>query len=168
MCLAKTTTQTLTIFIYNNLIFFRFGGTTFYSYVAAPIAFKVLEKEQFSALQNKIFPYFFQMQAASPVILALTAPIALTAAPLTSLVVASVSGLTNLFWLLPWTHRVKELRKDVAKKYTGDELEAKDSVLRKEFGKSHGLSLLFNLSNVCGMLAYGVCLSRGLLRKIPK
>lgn len=128
----------------------------------------MLEKEQFSALQNKIFPYFFQMQAASPVILALTAPIALTAAPLTSLVVASVSGLTNLFWLLPWTHRVKELRKDVAKKYSGDELEAKDSVLRKEFGKSHGLSLLFNLLNVCGMLAYGVCLSRGLLRKIPK
>ncbi|CAI4053697.1 hypothetical protein N7582_005788 [Saccharomyces uvarum] len=161
MCLAKTTAHLL---FYS----FVFGGTTFYSYVAAPIAFKVLEKDQFSALQNKIFPYFFRMQAASPVILALTAPIALTTAPLTSLVVASVSGLTNLFWLLPWTHRVKELRKDAAKKYSGDELEAKDSVLRKEFGKSHGLSLLFNLSNVCGMLAYGVCLSGGLLRKIPK
>ncbi|EGA60119.1 YPR098C-like protein [Saccharomyces cerevisiae FostersO] len=105
------------------------------------------------------------MQAASPVILALTAPIALTTGPLSSLVVASVSGLTNLFWLLPWTHKVKEQRKNIAKKYTGSELEAKDAILRKEFGKSHGLSLLFNLSNVCGMLAYGVCLSGGLLKK---
>lgn len=146
----------------------RFGGTTFYSYVASPIAFKTLGKEHFSALQNKVFPYFFQMQSFSPALLALTAPFALTTGSVAALAAASVGGLANLCWLLPVTRRIKEERKAVAERLKGDELEAADEPLRKQFGKYHGMSLLFNFANVCGMFAYGIYLCRGLVRYIPK
>lgn len=147
---------------------FVFGGTTFYSYVASPLAFKSLDKEGFSTLQHKVFPYFFQMQSISPLILGLTAPMHLQWAPLITLTTASISGCLNLFWLLPWTQRVKADRKRLSKELSGDELEAKDAPLRKEFGKSHGLSLLFNLTNVLGMLAYGCYLAKGLIKYVPK
>lgn len=132
------------------------------------MAFKVLDKSQFSALQNKVFPYFFQMQSFSPAILALTAPFVLTGGSMAALATASVGGLTNLCWLLPLTRRIKQERRALADKLKGDELEKADEPLRKQFGKYHGLSLLFNLTNVCGMLAYGVFLCRGLVRHIPK
>ncbi|CAR27467.1 hypothetical protein ZYGR_0I07420 [Zygosaccharomyces rouxii] len=146
----------------------RFGGTTFYSYVAAPIAFKALDRESFSVLQNKVFPKFFLMESFSPWILALTAPFKLSTAPMALLTSASVCGLANLFWLLPWTRRVKEERKSLSSRLDGDELERYDAPLRKEFGKSHGLSLLFNMGNAVCMLSYGVYLCRGLLRYAPK
>lgn len=146
----------------------RFGGTTFYSYVASPIAFKVLDRESFSVLQNKVFPSFFQLESFSPLVLALTAPFKLTTAPITILTSASACGLANLYWLLPWTRRVKEERKSLSSRLKDDELERHDAPLRKEFGKSHGLSLLFNMGNAACMLAYGVYLCRGLLRYVPK
>lgn len=108
------------------------------------------------------------MQTASPIILGLTAPFALTTGAITSLVTASVSGAINYFFLLPRTQKIKEERKKVAKEFSGDELEAKDAPLRKSFGQSHGLSLLFNMTNVLGTLAYGIYLSRGLLKYVPK
>ncbi|SCU82143.1 LADA_0C03268g1_1 [Lachancea dasiensis] len=153
-----------------NLLFysFAFGGTAFYSYVASPLAFKHLNRESFSELQKVVFPYFFQMHAVSPLILGLTAPMPLQTGPLVSLVSASVSGCLNLFWLLPWTRRVKEERQALAQTLQGDELEAQDAPLRKEFGKSHGLSLLFNMTHVIGMFAYGCFLARGLIRFVPK
>ncbi|KAM3161890.1 hypothetical protein ACU8KH_04006 [Lachancea thermotolerans] len=153
-----------------NLLFysFVFGGSTFYSYVASPLAFKHLERESFSKLQHVVFPYFFQMHSISPLILGLTAPMPLQAGPLISLITASLSGCLNLFWLLPWTRRVKEERQKVAKELSGEELEAKDAPLRKEFGKSHGMSLLFNLTHVVGLAAYGFYLAKGLIRYVPK
>lgn len=146
----------------------RFGGTTFYSYVASPIAFKKLEREQFSILQHNIFPMFFQMQAISPVILGLTAPIALTTGAIASLVTASVSGALNYLVLLPVTRGIKEERKKIANELSGEELELKDAPLRKSFGQSHGLSLLLNMTNVLGTLAYGIYLSKGVFKYIPK
>lgn len=157
--------------MYTNILkYYSFGGTTFYSYVASPIAFKVLEKEQFSKLQNRVFPYFFQLQSFSPVILALSSPVTLTTGSLIALTSASVAGLTNLCILLPWTRKVKEERKDVARKYKDDKekIEEMDAPLRKEFGKSHGLSLLFNLANALSILTYGVYLTKGLLKYVPK
>ncbi|GAV53460.1 hypothetical protein ZYGR_0AI07440 [Zygosaccharomyces rouxii] len=141
----------------------------FYSFVvAAPIAFKNLDRESFSTLQNKVFPRFFQLQSFSPWVLALTAPFKLTTGPMALLASASVCGLANLSWLLPWTRRVKEERKSLSSRLDGDELERHDAPLRKEFGKSHGLSLLFNMGNAACMLAYGVYLCRGLLKYAPK
>ncbi|SCU97189.1 LAFA_0G10242g1_1 [Lachancea sp. 'fantastica'] len=154
---------------FNLIVYsFAFGGTTFYSYVASPLAFKHLPRESFSELQNKVFPIFFQLQAFSPLLLGLTAPMPLQAGSLVALASASLSGCLNLFWLLPWTRRVKEARHRLADTLQGEELEAQDQPLRKEFGKSHGLSLFFHTTNVVAMLAYGVLLTRGLIRYVPK
>lgn len=139
---------------------FVFGGSTFYSYFASPIAFRVLQREEFSKLQNHVFPYFFKMQAFAPIVLGLTAPIPLQTGAIASLAIAGVSGFVNLAWLLPWTRNVKERRREVAQIGSEADREAKDAPLRKEFGKSHGLSLLFNLSHTLALLSYGVCLSR--------
>lgn len=108
------------------------------------------------------------MQAASPIILGLTAPITLAGGPLAALATASVAGLTNLCWLLPKTRKIKEERKGLQSRLTGEELESFDGPLRKKFGKFHGLSLLFNLTNACSMLVYGVYLCKGLLKHVPK
>ncbi|CAB4252070.1 similar to Saccharomyces cerevisiae YPR098C Protein of unknown function, localized to the mitochondrial outer membrane [Maudiozyma barnettii] len=149
---------------------FAFGGSAFYSYVASPIAFKVLARDQFSILQSKVFPSFFAMQGFSPMLLALTAPMPLTMAPALALSAASASGLLNLFWLLPWNRKVKEQRLELKTKYKDDpeKLEELDKALRTEFGKSHGISLLFNVSHVISLIVYGVYLSKGLLHFIPK
>lgn len=108
------------------------------------------------------------MQTIAPVLLGLTTPITLGTGAIVSLATASVSGAVNLFWLLKWNQRVKDQRKLAAKQYSGDELEAIDAPLRKEFGKAHGLSLLFNLTNALSTLAYGIYLSKGIFRYIPK
>ncbi|KAL3230765.1 putative mitochondrial outer membrane protein [Nakaseomyces bracarensis] len=149
---------------------FAFGGTSFYSFIASPIAFKVLERDQFSTLQNHVFPLFFKMQSISPVVIGLTSPVGLTTMGITSLAVSSLGGLTNLFWLMPWARKIKEERRVVREQYKNDaeQLEVHDAPLRKEFGKSHGLSLLFNMTHIAGLLAYGVVLSRSLARYIPK
>ena len=109
------------------------------------------------------------MQGFSPMLLALTAPMPLTMAPAIALSAASVSGLINLFWLLPWNRKVKEQRWAIAEQYKNDpaKLEQYDAPLRKEFGKSHGISLLFNVSHVASILVYGVYLSK-CLHYIPK
>ena len=164
--------QAMTVKATSHLLFyaFAFGGTSFYSYVASPVAFKVLERDQFSTLQNHMFPMFFKLQSVSPVVLGLTAPFALSSWALSSLAVASLGGLTNLLWLMPWTRRIKEQRWEVKEKYKDDaeKLEELDAPLRKEFGKSHGLSLLFNVTHITGLLAYGIILSRNIARYIPK
>lgn len=153
---------------------FLFGGNIFYSYIASPIAFKHLDRENFSKLQNKVFPIFFQIQSLAPALLFLTLPsksILYTKAPLISLAVCAASGLANLVWLLPWTRKVKEQRKHLAQKYSAEDqkhlLEIEDAPLRKEFGKSHGLSLLFNLTHCVSLTVYGAYLVK-LLKFVPK
>jgi hypothetical protein len=50
-------------------------GTQFFqSFINGVVAFKVLDRPQFSALQSKLFPIYFSMQTAIPVVLALTYP----------------------------------------------------------------------------------------------
>lgn len=50
------------------------GSTFFQTFLAGPIAFTCLPRPQFSTLQQKIFPTFFAMQTALPLIMAFTWP----------------------------------------------------------------------------------------------
>lgn len=50
------------------------GSTFFQTFLAGPIAFTCLPRPQFSTLQQKIFPTFFAMQTALPVLMAFTWP----------------------------------------------------------------------------------------------
>lgn len=44
------------------------------SFIGGTVAYRALERPQFSKLQQKIFPVYFSMQTALPVVLALTYP----------------------------------------------------------------------------------------------
>lgn len=138
------------------------GGVTYYSYIASPLAFQSLPREQFSKLQSHVFPQFFITQAITPALLGLTSPFALTSMGLGALGLGTVAGLTNAFWLLPKTKALKEQRMQFEE---GDE---EYKALSKEFGKWHGISLLFNLTWVLSMGTFGVGFARNVAKLIPK
>jgi hypothetical protein len=50
------------------------GSTMFQTFIAGPVAFKALPRPSFSSLQSAIFPVFFSIQTALPIVLALTWP----------------------------------------------------------------------------------------------
>jgi hypothetical protein len=50
------------------------GSTVFQTFIAGPVAFKALPRPSFSSLQSAIFPVFFSIQTALPLVLALTWP----------------------------------------------------------------------------------------------
>lgn len=50
------------------------GSTLFQTFFAGPLAFKVLPRPSFSTLQTAVFPPFFALQTALPLVLALTWP----------------------------------------------------------------------------------------------
>lgn len=152
---------------------FAFGGTAFYSYVASPLAFKALTRDQFSVLQNKVFPWFFTVQSVTPAALALTLPIPLVAPAYYALGNASIMGLLNLYGLLPWNKSIKMKRRALQdrlnkKQLTQEQFDSFDTPLKKEFGKAHGLSLMVNMGHILSMLVYGCYLTAGLLHYIPK
>lgn len=48
--------------------------TSFQSFINGPVMFKTIDRPSFSAVQQKIFPGYFAMQTAIPIVLALTFP----------------------------------------------------------------------------------------------
>ncbi|CCF58065.1 hypothetical protein KAFR_0D04170 [Kazachstania africana CBS 2517] len=138
-----------------------FGMSTFYSFVASIIAFKTLELEQFSKLQNQVFPVYFKIQTFTPVLLGLTSPVAMTNTALCTLSLASFTGLVNWLFILPRAKQIKVQRKQLDK--NDSQYVVKDEQLKKRFAKIHGFSSLFNMTHIGTMLFYGVCLSSQLI-----
>lgn len=112
----------------------------FQTFMAGPIAFKALPRPSFSTLQTAIFPPFFAMQTALPIILALTWPGEKVASAsslamrehsgwqgilhqnnfwtgLVPVGVMLLTGLANLVALGPMTTRVMRERKHQGKWY---------------------------------------------------
>lgn len=94
------------------------------SFVGGTVAFRALPRPQFASLQAAIFPIYFSMQTALPVVVALTASrggqtvglSGLTApehrfSTLLPLATVAVTGLINLFVLRPMTINVMRERK---------------------------------------------------------
>lgn len=95
------------------------------TFVSSRVAFRTLPRPEFAALQSATLPFFFSIEAAVPVILALTwskhgqasSPLELltpgnrskTLAPLATVTVA---GLVNLFFLRPLILKVMGERKN--------------------------------------------------------
>lgn len=99
-------------------------------------------------------------------LIGLTAPYALTTGALVTLGTAVIGGLTNLLWLLPSTRKIKEARFKLEDEGKEDSVEHKE--LSKQFGKIHGLSLLFNFVNFAALTTYGVILTKNIIRYVPK
>ncbi|KAI0456114.1 hypothetical protein F5B21DRAFT_160702 [Xylaria acuta] len=142
--------------------------------------FHVLERPQFAILQRAVFPAYFGIQTAAPVVLALTYPGgAGRVAPLPQgisgvlhpanrwgvlvpLTAAFVTGLANLVYFLPETNKVTAQRRQQETKDGKRDKSppSKDmKALNKKFGKLHGYSSLFNLVTFIATLVYGVNLA---------
>ncbi|KAI0816781.1 hypothetical protein GGR55DRAFT_674974 [Xylaria sp. FL0064] len=158
------------------------GTQFFHTFINSIISFKVLQRPQFAILQRAVFPGYFGIQTAAPVVLALTYPGGggrLAALPqgisgvlhpanrwgvLVPLTAVFVTGLTNLVYFLPETNKVTALRRQQevkdGKSSWDKTAQSKDmKELNKKFGKLHGYSSLFNLITFIATVVYGVHLS---------
>ncbi|KAF3393015.1 putative mitochondrial outer membrane protein [Talaromyces pinophilus] len=155
------------------------GAQIYQSFIGGTTAYKALPRPQFSALQNKLFPIYFSLQAALPIALALTFPGKFGTSDLSSVygVIApenrfavllplgsvSVAGLVNLLYLTPKVGRVIKERFlqesiDGKKAYDAPPHSQKMTELNKRFGKLHGVSSLLNMGALIATIAYGVYL----------
>lgn len=145
------------------------GGGVMHSYIVSPIAFKYLKREEFSNLQNKVFPIYFAGQTAIPILIGLSSP--LISSPSKYFLAASAfTGLLNLVWVLPKCKSIKEARnKLVSEKKHEITIEGETKVteemaaLNKQFGMYHGFSSLFNLVSLVTLGAYGVAFLKAIL-----
>ncbi|KAI5950991.1 hypothetical protein KGF54_004065 [Candida jiufengensis] len=143
-----------------------FGGSAFYSYIASPLLFKELTREEFSKVQSKVFPTYFKFQILSPLVLALITPFAYCPFTVGTLTLSSLTGLLNLFALEPKCHAIKEERiKLVAiKKDKKENQEPTDEMaaLNTQFGRWHGLSTLVNTLSILSLGVYGLTIAKSL------
>ncbi|KAI4248758.1 MAG: hypothetical protein LQ352_005822, partial [Teloschistes flavicans] len=72
------------------------GSAVFQSFIGGVVAFRSLPRPQFASLQSAIFPIYFSLQTALPVLLALTYP-ASTRSLLGSATQQAASGLNDFF-----------------------------------------------------------------------
>ncbi|KAG6000940.1 hypothetical protein E4U21_004864 [Claviceps maximensis] len=155
------------------------GTSFFHSFINGPTVFTVVERPVFSVIQAKLFPIYFGMQTAIPVILALTFPgnalLGVPSGPFGLLEMSSrweslapiasmfVTGLINLVVMLPATNKVIKERRGQAKRdgkeyYEEGPHSEEMRALSKKFGKLHGLSSLLNLVTIASAVAYGFTL----------
>ncbi|KAI0024748.1 hypothetical protein F4780DRAFT_552747 [Xylariomycetidae sp. FL0641] len=153
------------------------GTQVFHTFINAIAAFRVLERPQFAVLQRALFPWYFGIQTAAPVALALTYPGQLggalapgsiagvlqgsnrwtVAAPLAT---AFVTGLVNLVYLLPTTNKITAKRRqqekeDGKKSWDQGPHSPQMQALNKQFGQVHGISSLLNLVTLAATIVYG-------------
>lgn len=162
------------------------GTEVFQSFIAGVTAYKVLPRPQFATLQSALFPIYFSMQTALPVILALTFPGERTAIGrvppsisgvlepssrthvLTPLAIMFMTGVANLIYIGPKTTQIMRERKhqetkDGKKSYDAGEHSEAMQALNKKFGIAHGVSSLVNMVGCVATLWYGFYLAERIL-----
>ncbi|KAL5354720.1 hypothetical protein V496_03566 [Pseudogymnoascus sp. VKM F-4515 (FW-2607)] len=154
------------------------GAQVWQSFVSGITAYQTLERSQFNALQQRVFPRYFTFQTALPFLVALTYPGANHGASsyhgalapanqwsvLYPLTTAFVCGLVNLVFLGPKTSELIRLRKAQevkdGKKSIDPAPHSKDMLtLNKRFARVHGASALVNMVSLGATVWYGVGLS---------
>ncbi|KAH9827462.1 putative mitochondrial outer membrane protein [Teratosphaeria destructans] len=166
------------------------GSNLFQTFLAGPLAFKALPRPQFSTLQQAIFPPYFSLQTALPVVLALTwvgdraasigsADIRINAGwkgllesdnlwtAFVPLALAFGTSLLNLVLLGPMTTKVMKERKhqetrDGKKYYDPGPKSTEMQRLNSSFGKLHGAASLANIIGLGALIYYGVVLAEKL------
>lgn len=172
---SLTSPRPFHILAYGTLL----GTEVFQSFIAGTTAFRVLPRASFSTLQSALFPIYFSMQTALPVVLALTFPsaqLSLTTATgglfdsanrlpaLVPLATIFITSLLNLAVVGPATSKTMRERKhqetrDGKRSYDppphSDEMRA----LNKRFGMLHGISSLLNMTGCVATVFYGFYLA---------
>jgi len=129
------------------------GGMIFFSYVAAPAAFKVLERQTAGDFVGVVFPKYFIMGYVASVVLLITLYIigrnnlAAVRAPLVIMAVLTCLSFVHGMVIGAKTRSIKAEYRSLS---DGPEKTA----LRKSFGKIHGVSAVVNLVIVLLCLVY--------------
>jgi hypothetical protein len=147
------------------------GTTFFHTFVGGIVSFQVLARPQFSLLMAKLFPVYFSMQTALPVVLALTYPgdsftqpglagVLENTSVLYPIAATFLSALANLAVVGPATTKVMDQRKlqerkDGKKSYDAPPHSQEMTALNKRFSMLHGVSSLLNLGTFIGSVVYG-------------
>ncbi|KAK0621248.1 hypothetical protein B0T17DRAFT_533397 [Bombardia bombarda] len=156
------------------------GTTFFHTFVGGIVSFQMLARPQFAILMAKLFPVYFSMQTALPVVLALTYP-ATTTTPsgggvagvldvanrwtvLVPIAAMFATALANLAVVGPATTRCMDdrkmqERKDGKKSYDGPPHSQEMTALNKKFAILHGVSSLLNLGSFIATVVYGFTLA---------
>ncbi|KAL8673332.1 MAG: hypothetical protein Q9168_002256 [Polycauliona sp. 1 TL-2023] len=163
------------------------GSSIFQSFIGGVVAFKSLPRAQFATLQSAIFPIYFSLQSACPILLALTYPGSSSrnsllgaspspsgfggfaaqenrwsvAGPIAAILAANV---VNLVWAGPKTNEIMRLRKhqetrDGKKAYDAPPHSKAMQKLNKDFSRMHGVSASLNLAALAMTVFYGVVLA---------
>ncbi|KAK3990633.1 hypothetical protein QBC44DRAFT_325017 [Cladorrhinum sp. PSN332] len=167
-----TTTHILT---YGTLL----GTTVFHTFIGGIVSYRVLPRSYFANLMSRIFPIYFTLQTALPLLMALTYPgsrnpfgflgglSGLRAQPRgvpVALGVSVLCGLANLALVGPETtkcmdeRRVQE-KKDGKKAYDEPPHSEEMKALNKRFSILHGISSALNLGELVALVGYGVHLA---------
>ncbi|OJD25493.1 hypothetical protein ACJ73_03142 [Blastomyces percursus] len=161
------------------------GAQAYQTFVGGIIAYRTLPRPQFSTLQASLIPVYFSIQAALPVVVALTYPGTKTfvgrgpsslsgvfaedqrTTTLLPLVTMFVAGLTNRFILGPMTAKVMRQRRhqetiDGKKSYDPAPHSKEMLRLNKSFARVHGICSLVSLLSLSSAVYYGVVLANRL------
>ncbi|KAK5946937.1 hypothetical protein PMZ80_001082 [Knufia obscura] len=162
------------------------GSEIFQSFIAGIVAFRSLPRPQFATLQSALFPIYFAMQTALPVLLALTYPAERTAIGttassisgvlepnnrlhvLTPLLTTLLCGAANMVVIGPATTNCMKERKhqetrDGKKSYDAGPQSEKMQALNKRFAYLHGASSLVNMVGCIATVWYGFYLGERML-----
>ena len=137
-----------------------FGASLYQSFYAGILAYRNLSIQDFSALQNALFPGYFALQVASSAVLLFTKPARFGNR---TLAIALVTSAVNAFVVLPLSQRVSKRRAEQAalegKSWRDADISDELKGLNKEFAKYHSVSVLANFGTIGSLLAYGVFLA---------
>ncbi|KAA6407898.1 MAG: hypothetical protein FRX48_08249 [Lasallia pustulata] len=176
-----TTPAPYHIITYGTLL----GTQFFQSFVGGIVAYKALPRPQFSSLQQAIFPIYFSMQTALPVVLALTVPGEMTplgrtpsglggflaeknrTGVLVPILTTFATSLTNLLFIGPATTRIMRERKhqetrDGKKSYDSPPHSKEMARMNKQFARMHGISSLLNVGGLLATVWYGITIAERL------
>jgi len=150
-----------------------FGMSIWISFFGGFIAFKALPRQQFGALQHKIFPvYFVQSMLLSGALLTkwiyshpdvvthITRPYVADVAQAYALATVLVSQGVNYFVIGPLTSKTmfqrQKLEKEEGVQYSDAKASENIKALNRRFGALHGISSLANLAAVLALGFHGL------------
>ena len=167
-------------FSYGTLL----GSEIYQSFINGIVAYRSLPRPQFASLQTAIFPVYFGLQTALPVVLALTYPgtsssLSTTSIPsglggffaesnrgsvLLPVMTILTTSLANLALIGPATTKIMRERKhqetrDGKKSYDNPPHSKEMMKLNQRFGRMHGVSSVLNLVGLLATIWYGVSLA---------
>lgn len=143
-----------------------FGTLGWTSTVFGIVAFRNLPRQTFGKLQSKLFPKYFAVTGAMPLLLIGTLYSLGGGAPsmheIKLLAIAAGTALANIAVAEPRATEVMFERYALENVAGSERDEARISALKKTFGKWHGISSLLNLVNLVCAVGHAFFLAGGL------